>query len=92
MTTAASAALSNDLARSWAIGSNLKMQVVTVAVVSGDTGATVTATSMTTVRCALVTGGAITLTAQPTYATNVATLAFSDPAANAFLQVLLLGY
>lgn len=91
MTTAVGAALSNELARAWSIGGGQKMEIQTVAVVSGDTGATITAQNLHTVECAIVTGGAITLTAQPTYATNVATLAFSDPLASVFLQVILLG-
>lgn len=90
MTTAAGAALSGELARSMSIGFE-KIEIQTIAVVSGDTGATVTAKTLSRVDCCLVTGGSIALTAQPTYSGSVATLAFTDPAANVFLQVVLLG-
>lgn len=90
MTTAVGAALSAELARAFSIGFE-KMEIQSVAVVSGDTGATITAKNLSRVDCALVTGGPVTLTAQPTYSGAVATLAFTDPAASAFLQIILLG-
>ena len=90
MTTAASANLSGNLARGYSVGPK-KVQWVTVAVVSGDTGATVTADSLQYIEFAAVCGGPVTLTAQPTYSGNVATLAFTDPVANRFLQVMCIG-
>ncbi len=90
MTTSVGAALAGELARSMSIGFE-KMEIQTVAIVSGDTGATITAKALGRVDCCLVTGGPITLTAQPTYSTNVATLAFTDPVASIFVQVVLLG-
>jgi hypothetical protein len=90
MTTAAGAALTGELSRAMSIGfENIEMQ--TVAVVSGDTGATVTAKALQRVDFALVCGGPVTLTAQPTYSANAVTLAFTDPAASRFLQVVLFG-
>lgn len=90
MTTSVGAALAGELLRSMSIGFE-KIEIQTVAVISGDTGATITALTLNRVDCCIVTGGPVTLSAQPTYATNVATLAFTDPAANRFLQVILLG-
>lgn len=88
-----SIAVSVDLAaepRSFSLGPR-KMQLVRVNVVSGDTGATVTADNMASVDECLVCGGPVTLTAQPTMSGNVATLAFTDPAASRFLQCILIG-
>lgn len=90
MTTAVGAALAAELARSQSIGFS-KLEIQTVAVVSGDTAATVTANALSRVDAVLVCGGPVTLTAQPTVSGAVATLAFTDPAANRFLQVILLG-
>lgn len=90
MTTAAGAALTGLLSRMMSIGfENIEIQ--TVAVVSGDTGATVTALRLHNVDFAIVCGGPVTLTAQPTYSANVVTLAFTDPAASRFLQVVMFG-
>lgn len=89
MTIAVGTALSADPA-SWSLGP-FKVEIQAIAVVSGDTGATVTATQLSRVDFAVVCGGPVTLTAQPTYSGAVATLAFTDPAANRFLQVVLFG-
>lgn len=90
MTTAVGAALSGELSRAMSLGFE-NMEIQTVAVISGDTGATVTALRLARVDHAIVCGGPVTLTAQPTYSGNVVTLAFTDPAASRFVQVILLG-
>lgn len=91
MTTAIGAALVGELARAWSIGGGQRIEIQTVAVVSGDTGATVTAKQLSRVSQALVCGGPVTLTAQPTYSNAAVTLAFTDPAADRFLQIILIG-
>lgn len=89
MTTAVNTALSADPA-AWSTGP-FKIEVVKLAIVSGDDAATITAAGLSRVDFAVVCGGPITLTAQPTYSGNTATLAFTDPAANRFVQVVLFG-
>lgn len=75
---------------SWSLGP-FKVEVQKIAVVSGDDSATITAAQLSTVDEAIVCGGPITLTAQPTISANVVTLAFTDPAANRFVKIILLG-
>lgn len=91
MTTAAGTALTEELARAFAVGGGQMMEIQDLAIVSGDTGATITAKCLNRITQCLLIGGPVTLTAQPTYSTNVATLAFTDPAANRFCKVVLLG-
>lgn len=91
MTTAIGTALTEELARAFAVGGGQRIEIQDLNIVSGDTGATVTAKNLHRVSQALVVGGPITLTAQPTYATNVATLAFTDPVASIFCKVVLIG-
>lgn len=74
--------------RAWSIGP-LCMQVMNFSVASGDTSGTITATSLRTVTHAIVTG--VTMTAAPTFSDNVVTLAFVNPAATRYGQVILLG-
>lgn len=88
MSTAVGTALSASPA-AWSQGP-FKVEIQNVAAVSGDTGATVTAKSLQRVDFCTV-GGNCALTAAPTYSGTVATLAFTDPAANAFYTVTLYG-
>ncbi len=74
--------------RSISIGP-LCLQVMNFSVGNGDTSGTITATSLSNVTHAIVTG--ITMTAAPTFSANVVTLAFVDPAATRHGQVILLG-
>ncbi len=67
---------------SWS-SSNLKYQLMDWSAISGATSGTVTATNLGRLFHVLVLGGKLTHTAAPTYATNVATLAFTVPAETA---------
>jgi hypothetical protein len=76
--------------RAFSIGP-VKIQVLTYSVASGDTTGTVTADALTTIDNIIVMGVAGVATAAPTYAANVATLAFVDPAATRYGQVICIG-
>lgn len=89
MSLAVGVALSADPA-AWSVGP-FKMEVQYINVISGDTGATVTAASLSRVDFCVVGGDGVVLTAQPTYSGAIATLAFTDPTANRFLQIILFG-
>lgn len=67
-----------------------KMQVMTWTAISGDTSGTVTADKLSSVSHILIDGGLV-LNAAPTYATNVITLAFNDPAASVFGTLIAVG-
>lgn len=67
----------------------LKIQLFNVAFISGDTTCTLTADTMSTVYWSFLTG--VTQTAAPTYATNVATFTFTNPAASVFGQGIAFG-
>lgn len=79
---ALTATASTQEARSFATGP-LKVQLLTYTVASGDTSGTVTATRLTRASQIIIGEGSITLTAAPTFATNVATLAFTVPTSTA---------
>lgn len=68
----------------------IKMQIMDMPIVSGNTSATATATRLSRVDYAILVAG-VTQTAVPTYSTNVATFTFTDPAATVKGQVLLFG-
>jgi hypothetical protein len=80
---------SSPEARSFSLGP-VKMQIVTWTCVSGDTTGTITADKMAQVFHVILDGG-LDYTAAPTYATNVATLAFTDPVASRYGTALLIG-
>ncbi len=67
----------------------LKMQVMTFSVASADTSGTVTFDRLSRLDYVIVTG--ITQTAAPTMSANVATLAFVDPAATRYGQIIGFG-
>lgn len=90
MTTAVGSAITGELSRLMSIGYE-NMEVQTLAIISGDTVGTVTAKTLNRVDHAIVCVGSLTLTAAPTYSANVVTLAFTDPAANRFGSIILLG-
>lgn len=75
---------------SWSVGPH-KQEVQLINIISGDTGATITATNLSRVDQALPLMSGVTLTAQPTISGNVVTLAFTDPAASRYCQIILLG-
>ncbi len=66
-----------------------KCQIFTFTAVSGDTSGTVTATGMQYVENIVI--DSLVLTAAPTFATNVVTLAFANPAANRFGTLMVFG-
>lgn len=70
----------------------VKVQLFTYTAVSGDTTGTITADAMADrVTHVLIDGGLCKLTAAPTFSGNVVTLAFSDPLANAFGNIIVFG-
>lgn len=69
----------------------IKMQILTYTAVSGDTSGTVTVSGFTDRIDSMVIDGGLKLTAAITFAGNVATLAFTDPAANAFGTIIAHG-
>lgn len=86
--SAAAGVASTTVSRSWSLGP-VKIQLFTVAFISGDTTATITGTGMTTAYFSLLTG--VTQTAAATYSGAVATHTFTDPAATIFGQCFLVG-
>lgn len=68
----------------------VKVQLMDMPIVSGNTSATATADRLSQVDYAILIGD-VTQTAVPTYATNVATFTFTDPAATVKAQVILFG-
>ena len=89
MAFAATAVSTNGLNRSQSIGPN-KIQVLNWTAASADVAGTITADALTTVYQVILTGD-LTLSAAPTYATNVVTLAFADPAGDRFGQAICIG-
>lgn len=89
MAFAASSISTNGLDRSFSIGPK-KIQIMTFSAASADVSGTVTATALSRLEQVLVCGS-LTLTSAPTYATNVATLAFADPAATVYGSVVCIG-
>lgn len=75
--------------RSFSIGP-LKVQILTYSVASGDTSGTVTADGLQEIHH-IILDGQLHHTAAPTFATNVATLAFVDPAATRYGTVVCIG-
>lgn len=66
-----------------------KMQVFTYSVGNGDTSGTITATNLYRVEQVVIDG--VALTAAPTFATNVVTLAFADPGATRYGTAIVFG-
>lgn len=85
----AATALSSE-PRSFSIGP-LKVQLFTWTAASGDTSGTITATNMSSVRFVLIDGMGKGMSAVPTYATNVVTLAFADPVATVAGTAMVFG-
>jgi hypothetical protein len=75
--------------RSFSIGP-LKMQILKYTAVSGDTSGTVTCDALYEVDHIVMDGG-LALTAAPTFSGNVATVAFTNPAANRAGTILAFG-
>ncbi len=75
--------------RAFSIGP-YKIQLMTWSVASADVSGSITADSLSRVDAIYLSGG-LTLTAAPTFATNVATIAFVDPAATRYGTVMVVG-
>lgn len=75
--------------RSFSIGTQ-KIQILTWSAISGDTSGTITADRLSSITHILMDGGLV-LNAAPTYATNVATIAFNDPAASVYGTLIAVG-
>lgn len=75
--------------RSHSVGP-VKHAYLTYTAVSGDTSGTITVACMKEVFHVLLDGGLV-YTAAPTYSSNVATIAFTNPAANRFGTILVIG-
>lgn len=75
--------------RAFSIGP-FKIQIMNWSVASGDTSGTLTADSLHVVEGVYLSGG-LTLTAAPTFAENVATIAFVNPAATRYGSAILIG-
>lgn len=75
--------------RSFSIGP-WKMQIFTITAVSGDTSGTITASALSQA-VHVILDGKFVHTAAPTFSGNVVTLAFTDPAANAFGTAIVIG-
>lgn len=88
MAFVASDVTTSGLERSWSLGP-VKTQVMTWTAASGDTSGTITVKGLTTIFHLQLTG--CTQTALPTYSGNVATVAFADPVATVFGQIIALG-
>lgn len=65
------------------------IQLLDFSVASGDTSGTATADRLNNVIAAIVTG--VTQTAAPTFSGNVITLAFVNPAATRYGQIIAIG-
>lgn len=74
--------------RSFSIGP-LKVQIINFSIANLDTSGTVTCDALKEVVHAQVSG--ITQTAAPTYSSNVITLAFADPGATRYGQIIAFG-
>ena len=75
--------------RAYSIGP-LKKQILTWSAASGDTSGTITAPGLSSVVSVIMDGGLI-LNAAPTFATNVVTLSFNDPAATVYGTCIVYG-
>lgn len=75
--------------RSYSVGPQ-KIQILTWSAISGDTSGTVTCDRLSSVQHIIMDGGLI-LNAAPTFATNVVTLAFNDPAASVYGTLIVFG-
>ena len=74
--------------QSFSIGP-VKCQVMTFSIASGDTSGTITVDGLSSIVAAIPSG--VVLTAAPTFSGNVVTLAFVDPAATRYGQIIVLG-
>ena len=74
--------------RSFSVGP-LKQQILDFSAASGATGGTATADALSEVKWCIVAG--VVQTAAPTMSGNVITIAFTDPAATVYGQIIAMG-
>lgn len=74
--------------RAWSLGP-VKVQILTCSAANGDTSGTATADGLSTIYYAALTG--FTQTAAPTFSGNVVTVAFADPTATRYGQMIVIG-
>lgn len=72
----------------WSVGP-VKVQILNCSAANGDTSGTATATNLSTIYFAALTG--LTQTAAPTFSGNVVTVEFADPAATRYGQLIVIG-
>lgn len=89
MAFAASDAGTASEPRSFSLGP-VKAQLLTWTCISGDTSGTVTADRLAYATHIIIDGGLI-MNAAPTFSGNAVTLAFNDPVATVFGDILVLG-
>lgn len=89
MTTAAAAAITALGKAARSIG-DVKLEIMDIGIVSGDTGATATATGLSRVDYAILIAN-VRQSAVPTISGVTATFTFADPVATVKGHVLLLG-
>lgn len=89
MTVAAAANTSNLAYPAFAWGP-IKMQVMDIGIISGDTSATATADRLSKVDYAILIANVVQ-SSVPTYSNNIATFTFTDPVATVKGSVLLFG-
>lgn len=90
MTTAAATATTAITGGKFLTLGHIRMVVMDMPIVSGDTLATAAPAGLSTVVYAILVAD-VKQTAVPTYSTNVATFTFADPAATVKGQVILFG-
>lgn len=89
MSTAAAAASTALGHPARSIG-DIKMEIMDIGIVSGDTGATAAASGLSRVDYAILVAN-VTQTAVPTYSGKTATFTFTDPVATVKGSVILFG-
>lgn len=75
--------------QSFSIGPK-KVQILNWSAASADVAGTITADGLSSAQQIILSGGLV-LSAAPTYSGNVVTLAFVDPAATVYGQVMVIG-
>ena len=84
-----SATLSTSEPRKVSLGGPLKAELFTYSAASGDTSGTITSKNLHTIYHVLMDG--VVQSAAATFAANVATVTFVDPAATVYGSIILIG-
>lgn len=83
------ATISSSEGRAIPLGGPLKYEIYTWTAASGDTSGTITSNNLHTIYHVLFDG--LRSTAAPTFSGNVATLAFTNPAATVYGTAIVIG-